>query len=75
MQRPKSEIARLRDEFHGKVAADLKGGNLSYMDLAFKYGISVNTVYWIARKHGCRRSELAAQAERATQEQEAANGR
>jgi len=32
------------------------------MDLAFKYGISVNTVYWIARKYGCRRSDLAATA-------------
>ena len=61
MQRPKSEIERLHNEFHGKVAADLKEGNVSYMDLAFKYGISVNTVYWIARKYGCRRSELAAQ--------------
>ena len=62
MDRPKSEIERLRNEFHGKVAADLMEGNLSYMDLAFKYGVSVNTVYWIARKHGCRRSELAAKA-------------
>ncbi len=71
MKRPTSEIERLRNEFHGKVAADLKEGNLSYMDLAFKYGVSVNTVYWIGRKYGCRRSDLAATAKAL---QEEANG-
>lgn len=44
------------------MVEDLKAGTLSYMGIAFKYGIAVNTVYHLARKYGCQRSELAAKA-------------
>jgi transposase len=65
---PTSEVERLREEFHGRVVADLKAGTLSYMGIAFKYGIAVNTVYHLARKYGCRRSEMIAKSAQAVQE-------
>jgi transposase len=66
---PDNQVVKARQELHAAVIADLKSG-MGYMPAAVKHGVSITTIYNIAKKYGCIRGKRkAAQAV-----QELANG-
>ena len=65
---PDNQVVKARQELHAAIVADLKGG-MGYMPAAVKHGVSITTIYNIARKYGCIRGKRkAAQAVQETQD-------
>jgi len=60
MDKLDNEIQRALKTIHIEVVEDLKEGRLSYTGISIKHRISFSTVQYIAKKYGCKRTQLNA---------------
>lgn len=55
---PASGIKAAKQVLVDAILADLRGGELTYFAIAVKFGISLGTVYNIAKAHKAQRKDM-----------------